>query len=76
MTKESWFDSQQKKEFFSLVQVVPLSGYQGIFLGSEADHSSPYCAEVKNEWNSMFTSQYSYIPVPLVFYVYLKRYNL
>jgi hypothetical protein len=28
--------TNRRKSFFSLVQVVPLSGYQGIFLGGEA----------------------------------------
>ena len=44
--------------------------------GHEANHSSPFSAGVKNEWNSTFTSQYAYIPVPLVFHFYLKWCNL
>ena len=42
----------------------------------EADHSSLSSAKVKNEWNSTFPSQNTYFPVPLVFHVYLKWYNL
>jgi hypothetical protein len=38
------------------------NGYQGVkWLGYEADHLSPYSAEVKNAWNYTFTPQYAFM---------------
>jgi hypothetical protein len=45
-----------------LIQLVPGAIAQGIKLpGREADHSPPFSAEVKNEWNYTSTPQYVFM---------------
>jgi len=71
----------RSKSFFLFSKLSHLVGTRTFFMGVkqpelEADHSSLPSAEVKNEWKRKFPSQNAYIPVPLVFRVYLKWYNL